>query len=201
MIIGFLGKKRSGKSFSVKILNEYTNNAFVVRSLGYDLRKLVSILLGIDVFNENIDKEFKTMYFPKYKKTGRQIYQQLGTGAIRNGFHKKAWTDSLMRRYDTALRHNNKIKWAIDDVRYKSDYDAIKERGGLIIKIVRPCNEPKKNIIYYFRRLFRIGEENHSSELSMDKLAYDELIVANNEFELRRGINELLNKHKYLKYE
>lgn len=53
----------------------------------------------------------------------------LGTNAIRTGLHDKAWIISLFSDY------NSDCKWIIDDVRFKNEAYAVKERGGFLIRI------------------------------------------------------------------
>ncbi len=184
MIIGITGRKRAGKNLASKLIITHSKTMFIERSFAYDLKKIVSILTGLDAHTEH----FKTMNIPLWNITGREFFQKLGTNVVRR-LNKNTWLYSLLRKYDGT-------NWIISDVRFPNEADAIKKEQGIILRIRRPSVEPKKNLISFIRRLFRIGEENHKSETSMLKYKVDYEIVAKNALVLEKEIKIFIKTFK-----
>lgn len=111
---------------------------------------------------------------PKYNGTPelramtvREFLQKLGTDAIRNNLHENTWVNALMADYrveDSALRFDNvridipKSYWVITDTRFQNEADAIKERGGVVVRIDRPGVGPVNK---------------HKSETDLDNYQFD----------------------------
>lgn len=90
------------------------------------------------------------------KMTGREFLQKLGTDAIRNGLHENTWVNALMSEYKDGNNPFNFKKdensphpleevwpnWIITDTRFPNELAAVKERGGITIRVNRdiPCN-------------------------------------------------------------
>lgn len=88
----------------------------------------------------------------------REFLQKLGTEAIRNQVHPNAWVNALFADYNKGSQCNCIVyqesqgcyhcdytgydiipsKWLITDVRFPNEYKAIKDRGGIIIRVNRP---------------------------------------------------------------
>lgn len=86
------------------------------------------------------------------KMTPRLILQLIGTEFGRDLIHPNIWVNNLFINYS---KHSD---WIIDDLRFKNEAVAIKERGGKIIRIVNP-NVDSSN-------------ETHRSEFELD--GYDQ---------------------------
>ena len=87
----------------------------------------------------------------------RQLLQEIGTNAIRNIIHPDAWINALFADYNThkkkdgfsrVVKNNEGIpidyqyeveypNWIITDVRFPNEFKAIKDRGGIVIRINR----------------------------------------------------------------
>lgn len=65
------------------------------------------------------------------KMTPRKLMQVLGTECIRNLIHPNAWVNSLFANY------SDEFNWVIDDMRFNNEYEAIKTRGGILIRVER----------------------------------------------------------------
>jgi hypothetical protein len=69
--------------------------------------------------------------------TVRDLLQKLGTDACRNGLHKNTWVNALMADYiPVALEQPS--KWIITDTRFPNEAQAIKNAGGIVIRVDRP---------------------------------------------------------------
>ena len=81
---------------------------------------------------------------PLIKPTFRMLLQQIGTDLFRNKLHPQIWVNALMGKYmipeyysNNELRRHVPQKWIISDVRFNNEAKAIKDRGGILIKINR----------------------------------------------------------------
>ena len=64
--------------------------------------------------------------------TVRQLLQELGTDAVREHLHPNSWVNSLLSSY-LPTDH-----WIITDVRFPNEFKAVREKGGLLVRINRP---------------------------------------------------------------
>ena len=76
--------------------------------------------------------------------TVRDFLQKLGTDACRNGLHTNTWVNALMADY-TPITHSDRDpggfvypNWIITDTRFPNEAQAIKDAGGIIIRVDRP---------------------------------------------------------------
>jgi hypothetical protein len=81
--------------------------------------------------------------------TVRDLLQILGTEAMRDGLHTNVWVNALMADYKMHPEHFNDIangrdtsdgypNWIITDTRFPNEAQAIKDKGGMVIKVERP---------------------------------------------------------------
>ena len=115
-----------------------------------------------------------------YKRsiTIRQFLQWLGTEACRNSIHPDIWVNSLFDNYYLSYEnntwYNNKgiydvseedelvnpmmcPKWIVTDLRFINEYNAIKARDGICLKVIRDNNTPNE----------------HASENQLDDMRFD----------------------------
>jgi hypothetical protein len=77
----------------------------------------------------------------------REFLQELGT-EIRDRIHPDAWVNGLMADYGLSTTWVDAKEelffpnWVISDVRFENEAQAIKDRGGYIIRINRPNTSP-----------------------------------------------------------
>lgn len=127
------------------------------------------------------------------KMTPRLLLQLLGTDCGRQIIHPNIWINALMSEYvsvkvkDALLNkktkeasdklwkigHLRESNWVITDVRFPNEAKAIKDRGGILIRINRPG----------------LVESNHLSETSLDSATFD--FVINNDKDIEHLINEV----------
>ena len=115
------------------------------------------------------------------KMTVREFLQKLGTEAMRDGLHTNVWVNALFSDYNTdsfkesqdfvkkmpieemIIKRNNfeyHPSWCITDMRFPNEYDAIKNKNGIVIRINRP----------------RVSVNDHSSEKALDNFKFDYVI-------------------------
>lgn len=190
MIIGLSGYAKSGKDTVAEIIQELQPDKWEVRKFSGKLKQIASILTGIPAFKFE-DQDFKTSMLGEewwknygdfyHQTTVRDFLQILGTDAIRNGLHSNAWVNALMADYrPKKLSEYNPSRWIVTDVRFPNEAEAIKDRGGVIIRIDRPGVEPVNA---------------HPSETALDNWDFDYRIAnASDLVALRQTVEVLLNK-------
>jgi hypothetical protein len=177
------------------------------------------------------------------KPTSRFLLQNIGTDLFRDQLHPNIWVNSLMSEYKpTNLDENGLItavndygikvsvkpnpilfpeeliypSWCITDMRFPNEYDAVKSRGGITIRVVREfyefsnndhewgdkeCRQGKLlkvNADYYSKeesnKVWRdfLKENDHQSEIALDDHQFDYEIIND------AGISELIEKVKQI---
>ena len=203
MIIGLSGYAKSGKDEVAKIIQELETGWHVKKFSGV-LKKVASLLTGIpqDRFE---DQEFKQSYLGSewslpvetpldavfgdvqfmQMMSVREFLQKLGTDAIRDGLHPNAWVNAAMVGYypihhDHAPNGIEYPNWIFTDCRFPNEAQAIKDRGGVIIRIDRPGVGPVNN---------------HPSETALDDWDFDYKILNASDLEsLKQTVSVILNK-------
>jgi len=174
MIIGISGKIGSGKSHIARQIQYYFSDYdFQRKSFGYDIKKIVSYMTGINL-KTVLSRKAKTIYLPEWDLTIGQMFQKIGTDCMRNNLHPDSWILSLFSKC------SNNQNYVIDDVRFFNEADAIKERGGIIIRL----NGDPKNIRATDKR-----DPNHRSEVELDNYNKFDIIFENH---LSANIDELM---------
>ena len=152
-----------------------------------------------------IDKVSGSYTYNYQRLTPRLLLQLLGTQCGREIIHPNLWVTALFadyegkedkskRKYEHIANHKNVIypSWLVTDVRFPNEAKAIKDRGGLIIRVNRDSGQalidkgihiPKWNCT-----------EEHSSETSLDNYDGFGHVIDNN-----GSIEELVEKVKQLK--
>jgi hypothetical protein len=136
-----------------------------VKKFAGKLKQIASILTGIpEHLFEN--REYKETYLPEVWNTDflevddkiegkmsiREFLQKLGTDALRDGLHTNVWVNALMADYERTAdkfvgltsdgfeewEEGDLPNWIITDVRFPNEAQAIKDAGGIIIRVDRP---------------------------------------------------------------
>lgn len=131
-MIGVAGRARSGKDTIVRHL--VANYGYVQQSFAEPLRKFVCELVGIDRRALDYVKEDVVKWLGK---SPRQMLQTLGTEWGRSMVNENIWILVGMDSAERTQRHAGKPS-AFSDVRFENEADAIRQRGGRIIHVVRP---------------------------------------------------------------
>lgn len=174
-IIQYLTCENVGSSTIEEVTTDHKHHEWwLEQQSGWEIKKwagklktIASILTGIPV-EKFEDQEFKKTYLgPEWDRfysispylepervpmTVRVLLQRLGTDACRNGLHENVWVNALMADY------TEESKWVITDTRFPNEAKAIKDRGGIIIRVnnnrAKPINP-------------------HTSETSLDDWKFD----------------------------
>lgn len=204
MIIGLSGYAKSGKDTVAEMIKDIQKPDWKIKKFSGKLKIIASLLTGIPA-EKFEDQEFKQSYlgpewsYPvdipnhgaeEWDMSVREFLQRLGTDAVRNGLHTNAWVNALMADYleedkveklgDYVSRVTPASKWIITDVRFPNEAQAIKDRGGVIVRIERPGIAPVNA---------------HPSETALDNWDFDYKIANVSDLvSLRQTVEVVLNK-------
>lgn len=189
-----------------------TYSGWQIKKFAYKVKLIASILTGIPVERFE-DQEFKKTHLPEewhefdddnhYLEpiTVRELLQRIGTEAIRDQIHPNAWVNALFADYKavkiypktskTGLQKEGlarmiKPNWIITDTRFPNEANAVKERGGINVRVTRPFKSDMHG--------------QHPSETALDNYkAWDYIIDNNGTIEdLIKKVEEILIKEKII---
>ena len=135
---------------------EYTlqNAKWQIVKYAENLKLIASMLTGIPRKSFE-DQEFKKTHLgPEWNNiTVREFLQTLGTGALRDNLNENVWVNSLFANFESSSQ------WLITDTRFPNEADAIKQRGGIVIRVDRG-----------------LSTGDHPSETALDDYEFDYVI-------------------------
>jgi hypothetical protein len=150
MIISLSGYSGSGKDTVGTILQQIDRDShWEIKKWAGKLKQVAELLTGIPV-EKFEDQEFKKTNLGKQwndrinnPMSVRDFLQKLGTEGLRDGLHTNTWVNALMADYkcvpaDRAPNGWDCPNWIITDTRFPNEAQAIKDSGGIIIRVTRP---------------------------------------------------------------
>ena len=141
------------------------------------------------------------------KPTPRFLLQFIGTNLFRDQLHPEIWVSSLMSEYKPYsipikdLGVGKGFEWGeaypnfiITDTRFINELEAVKKRGGITIRVNRPCNICGGSGYHKMScPVSKSGE--HYSEIALDSAAFDFVINNNKDIEhLVKEVKKILKK-------
>lgn len=147
----------------------------------------------------------------KNKSTVRELLQVLGTEAMRNIIHNNIWINALFADYKPdelpgtlitgieqmeALNKSLYPNWITTDMRFPNELKAVKDRGGITIRV----NRNKTKIVKHDGGLVSINTtKEHESETALDNAEFDYVIDNNSDIlHLIEQVKQILIKEKLL---
>lgn len=146
----------------------------------------------------------------------RELLQKLGTDAMRKGLHDNVWVNALMADYKSILENSTSREeyekgkplnydkqifpnWIITDCRFPNEAQAIKDKGGIVIRIdnEKTAGDYPIAVVNSRGQEYSITTEGrHVSETALDCWDFD-WVIDNNV----QGFNNLIDEtDKMLKY-
>ena len=147
MLIGLAGHKRSGKDTAAAHLCR--RFGFVTDTFAAPIRSFVTETLGMTQLEMESCKESPIDWLPGF--TPRALMQTVGTEWGRQTVHADLWVLSAMRRADVKLGHGARGV-VLADIRFANEAEAVRERGGFVIRLTRPAAK---------------SDDTHSSEVRL----------------------------------
>lgn len=177
-LVGFSGYARSGKDTAARVLEGYQRVAFAdtMREFLYRLNPVVgedsrkaSYVRVSDVIDSVGWNGYKESY---WGGEIRKLMQRLGTECGRQLMGEDVWVNA-------ALDNLSPGKYTVTDVRFVNEADAIKARGGKLIRIERPGIGPVND---------------HISETGLDDYPNFDAVIINDGSvsDLRRKLYDVL---------
>jgi hypothetical protein len=159
-LIGFSGYARSGKDTAAEAL---LGLGFRRMSFADKLREFVYVMNPTVSFNEItmfVKDIIDTYGWDGYKETEwadpvRKILQVVGTDCARSLLGDNIWVEAAFNNLPDG-------RYVFSDVRFKNEADAIKERGGRVIRIYREGVA---------------AQSAHPSETALDGYAFDDIVM------------------------
>ena len=220
MIIGINGKISAGKDTVGTIIQGLLltnkNKSSEIKRFAGKLKQIASLFTGIPI-EKFEDQEFKKTnlnskwdyndytggeFIDLLSMSVREFLQKLGTDAIRNGLHQNAWVNALFVDYKQSRRKiedeeyiTEYPNWIITDMRFPNEMNAIVERGGITIKVIRPHGYINPHTDEYKE----VPWSYHKSETALDDVKFDyEIINDGNTEELVKKVREILVNEKLI---
>ncbi len=141
------------------------------------------------------------------KPTIRFLLQFIGTNLFRNQLHPEIWVNALFVNYpsDELIKQLNsktdgsygvrQPNWIITDMRFPNEAQVIKDRGGITIRVNRPCSVCGG--VGYHKLDCRPSE--HQSETALDDYEFNYVIKNSGTIEeLIKPVKEILIKEGIL---
>jgi hypothetical protein len=188
-IIGFAGRKQSGKTTCSEFVAKYFNgsiepfNGAKIYNFADPLKKDICMnILGLtydQCYGDDISKnQYTEVYWNNTRLTAREVMQLVGTDIFRK-MKQDVWASSTINK----IQNEQPQLAIIADCRFPNEVEAIKNAGGLVIKLTRnPYNS------------------DHASEVALDEANYSssnfDFIVYNNNMSIQEQNNTIL---KFLK--
>ena len=149
MIIAFTGKKRSGKSTACEIVGWPRVN--FKNALVAEIKQNFPTLLGkiVEVYSHLYPKTVDDLFVEK-EPFVRALLQNYGT-EVRRRDDPEYW----VKRWKESLPDGNVL---VDDVRFLNEAKAVRDAGGIVVRIVRADME---------------STDTHASETEMDLIVPD----------------------------
>lgn len=123
--------------------------------------------------------EIQQRKLPLIKLTPRLLLQLLGTDCGRDIIHPNIWVNALMADYKV-YKDEELPNWIITDVRFPNEAKAIKDKGGILIRIERD---------YVLRGGPEDPKNQHPSETALDNYQDWDYVIQND-----GTIEDLINK-------
>ncbi len=131
MIIGLCGAAGAGKNTVAERL--CLEHKFVPMAFADPLYAAVSAITGLTV-EQLQDRSRKENALGWISCSPRRLLQTLGTDWGRNMIHEEIWVMATMQRIEASPEFD----YCLTDVRFPNEAAAIKARGGVVWRVVRP---------------------------------------------------------------
>lgn len=137
LIVGFSGRKGSGKSFIKDMLVEGITSAtkyeVLETAFAADIKKAMISIFGEEIARYVYDPDLKESPIPwLYNVTARSLMQKFGTEFIRENVSESFWIDNLQRKIDKS--DANLV--ILDDLRFQNEAEFIRRNNGIIVRVV-----------------------------------------------------------------
>jgi hypothetical protein len=185
VLIGIYGKLGSGKDY----ITEH-----VIQKFGDFLQLAFADQIKINVMTKN-GVSFQDLYILKTQES-RQLLQSEGT--LERKSNENIWVDYLAN-WIKIHKSRDIDNFVITDIRFKNEYDFIKNNGGYLIKVIAP-NRNESRLIQESSSSGTFNKEiynkikNHPSECNLDYLLNSDFdYIIYNDYNDNLNINTIID--------
>ncbi len=107
-------------------LNMLSYSRFEIAKFSAAPKRMVAELLGVPV-TQLEDRGYKKTVIEKYGKTVLQLIIDVAEN-LKQKIHEEIWSDTLLNQHKDQF-------WLITDLRFPYEYDAIRAKGGMCVKL------------------------------------------------------------------
>ena len=140
-LIGVLGRSRSGKDTTANIIMSLYPEQYILRRFAQPIKNALKEIY--DFTPEQLEDDEKEVIDKRYNITPRQAMQEMTAHYLKK--HGGAFfSERVFTAFDISASASDSATVSapfgiiIPDVRYEHDINAIRNRGGIIIKVTRP---------------------------------------------------------------
>jgi hypothetical protein len=186
-IIAFAGRKQSGKTTCAEAVLNYTgsDNQIKIYNFADPLKKDICMnILGMSYNqcygSDEHKNELVNCYWNNKRLTAREVMQFVGTNIFRQ-MQNNVWADATIHK----IKLEQPDLAIIADCRFPNEVQAIKDVGGVVIKLMR-----------------NPYDSTHESEIALDPDQYDyanfDLVVENQGMTIQEQITTIITflEHK-----
>ena len=171
-IVGFLGKKGSGKDTSGTYLIE--NYGYIRYAFGDPVKEVCRHMFNLK--EDQLTGINKEIVDPRWNMKPREMFQYIGTEFGQFEIHKiipkineqVKFRSLWCKLFEQWLEEHKKDKIVITDVRFNHEIDCILKHGGEIFKIENPNNESNDNHLSEIEMNININSSSNSSSNSIN---------------------------------
>ncbi|RUP42192.1 MAG: hypothetical protein EKK63_02525 [Acinetobacter sp.] len=199
MIIAINGRIGHGKDTVGKLIQQFLvqhNSFWAIKKFAGKLKTIAFLLTGVPE-EKFEDQEFLNSEMPscwnyekqtfEYNEDGNdgftiasmtygKFLQKLDIDAIQDGLHSETWVNALFADYIPKKSKNEEEEyesrlpnWIITDLRFPNEFDAVKSKGGICIRVKRKDSNDT-------RKFNEVPNWNHPSETALDYHHFDYVI-------------------------
>ena len=176
LLIGCTREELENPDFkNTKLGKEWTRYAYAIGSGTKDGQRT---MWDMTCTKEKYEEEYRINWQTAYKQdmTPRWLLQLLGTEAARDVVHRNVWVNALFADYIPTLISGSREEgdktiypnWIITDCRFPNEAQAVKDRGGIVIRVNR----------YDITGQGKLSNE-HDSETALDDYDYFDYVIDN----------------------
>lgn len=184
IIIGFAGKKQSGKTTAANIIKSIHGNRVIILNFGDAVKKSLKAIFNFS--DDELYGDKKEVINEYWGITPRDIMQYYATDLMRFQLSQKyksigdnIWVKSLEYQINQIFNKYDYKIIVIGDLRFKNEYEMIKKYNGITIRI----NKESEDNNY----------SDHISEHDLDDVNFDCEINNNGTIEeFEKGIKHIM---------
>lgn len=186
-----LGEEWTRYAYAIGHKDIYLNGEFT--------KEMISRFCSKEKYEEERITNWQTAY--KSPLTPRLLLQLLGTNCGRDIIHPNIWINALMLNYRGESLGIDKYgvqtikypNWIITDVRFENEVKAIKDKGGIVIRVNRIYQYGKQALDNIKQIANQVFENEHPSETALDDYKDFDYIIDNDS-----DIQSLIEKIKII---